>query len=82
MSWPDTLAARSRGDVEGFHSHNATRESIEAAETKAAKAKAPETAHSGPEPKSDIVADDDEADDETAAKTVKATKATKATKKA
>lgn len=69
MSWLDTLAARSRGDVEGFHSHDATREAIEAAEAAAAKAKAPDTAHAGP-----VTADSVADDDETATKTVKATK--------
>lgn len=71
MSWLNTLDARSRGDVEGFHSHDATREAIEAAEAAAAKAEHPDTAHAGPVTVDNSVADDD---DETATKTVKATK--------
>lgn len=45
MNWTDTVRARSHGLVEGYHSHNATREEIDRVEGEAREADRPERAH-------------------------------------
>lgn len=52
-SWIDTLDARERGEVDGFHSNNATVESREEAEHDEDE---PGTASAGPEPGAEPVA--------------------------
>lgn len=44
-NWRDTLDARARGAVEGFHDHDASQEEIRDAEQAARDADRPEAAH-------------------------------------